>query len=909
MPPAVSQLLLPALLLAPAVAPASARPIIPGYERFYSAGKGDLAAGGRLLLGELGCASCHQADGARRRQAPILDHVGARARAGHLRQFLADPRKTKPGTLMPDLLRDDPRKAEEVEALVHLLASRGAIRHARPSPKMLTRGRDLHEKVGCVACHGSRNALGKPEQVLSGSVPMGDLETKYSLPGLAGFLADPLHARPSGRMPRLLTAEEAKAVAGYLLQGLSPPLVGKGTAAFSYYEGRFEKLPDFAKLKPKATGVVGGFDIGVAARESSYALRFSAVLPVERAGEYTFALLSDDGSRLWVDGKLVVDNDGEHAPKGESGKAHLTKGIHEVVVGFFQSGGGAELNVSVTPPGQSEVNLGELVASSAESLNAKKPADKKDDDSFDPRPELVAEGKQLFASLGCASCHQLKLDGKAIEPTLKAQPLAKLTADKGCLAVTPARGVPHFGLDEPQRKAVAAALATKPPPPTPATVIAETMTAFNCYACHSRDKAGGPVEELNKAFLTAQPEMGDEGRLPPPLDGVGAKLAADYFKNLLEKGAHDRPYMHTRMPGFGLANTGAVVEAFAAVDRVLAAAKVEFADPPAKVKAQARHLIGGLALGCIKCHTFNGVKAEGVQGIDLTLMPGRLKRDWFHAYVADPQQIRPGTRMPASFLKGKSVLPDVLDGTAATQIEAMWLYLQDGRKARLPAGMGPVSIPLVPFEGAILHRGFIEGVGTRAIAVGYPEKAHLAFDANEVRLALLWQGAFLDAGRHWSDRGAGFEGPLGDNLLKLPLGAAFAVLPKEDTPWPAEPPRKLGYRFDGYRLTADDRPTFRYSFAGVAVEDFPNPAASGKEVTLKRTITLSATKPIEKLHYRAAIGTKIEPAGHGWYRIDGSWRVKVPAGARVRKAAGKAELLVPVRFAGSKARLEQEYLW
>src|SRR5581483_1047647 len=144
------------------------------------------------------------------------------------------------------------------------------IRHARPSPKMLTRGRDLYQKVGCVACHGTRDPLGKPERVPAGSVPMADLETKYTLPGLAGFLVDPLHTRPSGRMPRLLTADEAKAVAGYLLQGLSPPLVGRGTAKFAYYEGRFEKLPDFAKLEPKATGVVGGFDISVAARGSSY---------------------------------------------------------------------------------------------------------------------------------------------------------------------------------------------------------------------------------------------------------------------------------------------------------------------------------------------------------------------------------------------------------------------------------------------------------------------------------------------------------------------------------------------------------------------------------------------------------------------------------------------------------------
>ena len=191
------------------------------------------------------------------------------------------------------------------------------------------------------------------------------------------------------------------------------------------------------------------------------------------------------------------------------------------------------------------------------------------------------------------------------------------------------------------------------------------------------------------------------------------------------------------------------------------------------MKATARHLVGGQAFGCIKCHTFNGVKAEGVQGIDMTLIPKRLKRDWFHAYVADPQSIRPGTRMPSSFDNGKSVMPEILDGKPATQIEAIWVYLADGPKAQLPAGMGKRSIPLTPTTTAILYRNFIEGAGPRAIGVGYPEKLNLAFDANELRLAMLWQGAFMDAGRHWTDRGEGFEGPLGDNILTMPPGVAL----------------------------------------------------------------------------------------------------------------------------------------
>src|SRR3954454_1670422 len=172
--------------------------------------------------------------------------------------------------------------------------------------------------------------------------------------------------------------------------------------------------------------------------------------------------------------------------------------------------------------------------------------------------------------------------------------------------------------------------------------------------------------------------MGDEGRLPPPLDGVGAKLMPEMFRQIIDQGAHHRPYMHTRMPGFGAANTGHLPDLFASLDKLPPVGEAKFDESLTRIKAQGRPLAGAQALSCVKCHTFNGKKAEGVQGIDLTLMPKRLKRDWFHAYVQDPQKIRPGTRMPASFLEGKSVLPDILDGTALTQIESMWLYLSDG---------------------------------------------------------------------------------------------------------------------------------------------------------------------------------------------------------------------------------------
>ena len=76
-------------------------------------------------------------------------------------------------------------------------------------------------------------------------------------------------------------------------------------------------------------------------------------LNVPAAGEYTFRLRSDDGSELFIDDKLVVDNDGLHGAEDKDGTVQLTAGIHALRVNFFEAGGGQELRLSWRKPGDS----------------------------------------------------------------------------------------------------------------------------------------------------------------------------------------------------------------------------------------------------------------------------------------------------------------------------------------------------------------------------------------------------------------------------------------------------------------------------------------------------------------------------------------------------------------------------
>ena len=451
------------LIASPALAggKADTSPAVPGFARFYQSDKANAAEGGHLLLGELHCVRCHTAKDspdadAKLKPAPILDGIGSRVKRDYLREFLSDPHKTKPGTKMPNLfagLDDDDKKAK-VEALVHLLASTGTPAQLRPDGKGISVGRDLYSKVGCVACHGTRDVKGDQEKLFSTTVPLGNLKSKYTLVSMKAFLENPHQTRPHGRMPGLLNAKEASDVANYLMQGASGSFTGLNMN-YAYYEGAWANLPDFSKLKAKATGQAANFDVGVARRVNDCALKFDGFVKIEKEGNYTFHTTSDDGSKLWIEDKLVVNNDGVHPPQTKSGNVKLAKGMHKLTVGVFNGGGGFELSVEIEGPGVGRQPLGPLV-SRTEKPEPAVVVEKKGAEPFVLQAELVAKGKEYFVSMGCANCHQLNNETKRLD----APALANLKAEGGCIDAAPKKGIPSYGLNAAQQVALRAAIQT-----------------------------------------------------------------------------------------------------------------------------------------------------------------------------------------------------------------------------------------------------------------------------------------------------------------------------------------------------------------------------------------------------------------------------------------------------------------
>ena len=118
----------------------------------------------------------------------------------------------------------------------------------------------------------------------------------------------------------------------------------KNGTTYKYYEGHFQKVADMQQKHFVEKGIVSEPSLEKARQEDHYGFEFSGLIDVPEDGVYTFQTRSDDGSVLYIDQTLVVDNDGSHAAIPATGSIALKKGWHSYRLLYIEDYEGQHLS-------------------------------------------------------------------------------------------------------------------------------------------------------------------------------------------------------------------------------------------------------------------------------------------------------------------------------------------------------------------------------------------------------------------------------------------------------------------------------------------------------------------------------------------------------------------------------------
>jgi hexosaminidase len=122
----------------------------------------------------------------------------------------------------------------------------------------------------------------------------------------------------------------------------------QGGLKYYYVPGHFKYTTEIDTSLAIQVGVASQISFAkVPNKAREYGLVFTGYINVNENATFEFSLYSDDGSRLYIDDELIVENDGDHARYEKSAGVALQAGLHKIKVAYFDDGPGSTLKVSV----------------------------------------------------------------------------------------------------------------------------------------------------------------------------------------------------------------------------------------------------------------------------------------------------------------------------------------------------------------------------------------------------------------------------------------------------------------------------------------------------------------------------------------------------------------------------------
>jgi hypothetical protein len=156
---------------------------------------------------------------------------------------------------------------------------------------------------------------------------------------------------PANPVPVIITQPRESPVPTF---GTTVVISGALQGEIYYIPPGTPRLPKFDRIAPVGAIYTDSLNIpprdftegfpGVTSRFEWFAIDYRGRFWIEKSGRYQFELMSDDGSILNVDDRVLIDNDGLHPPKTRANAITLSAGIHRIRVSYFR---GTRLQVAL----------------------------------------------------------------------------------------------------------------------------------------------------------------------------------------------------------------------------------------------------------------------------------------------------------------------------------------------------------------------------------------------------------------------------------------------------------------------------------------------------------------------------------------------------------------------------------